>query len=86
MNGCFFQHFSKVYGKNWLFFLNTGKRFFVEFHLKVNRKSIGYFEIEIFEIALQLALQNNPIGMILCDNDWKFWAIEINFLKKANTF
>ena len=54
------------------FCLNRGKRFFLEFHLKVHRKSIGYFKIGILKIALHLALQNRPIGMLLCDNHWKF--------------
>ena len=50
------------------FCLNTGKCFFAEFHLKVKRKSIGYFKIGIFKIVLQ----NSLISMVLCDNHWKF--------------
>ena len=58
MNGCFFQHFSKVYGEIWVgFCLNTEKQFFLEVSFSSQQKEHGFFwkmVLEIFKIALRL--------------------------------
>ena len=58
MNGCFFQHFSKVYGEIWVgFCLNTEKQFFLEVSFWSQQKEHGFLwkmVLEIFKIALRL--------------------------------
>ena len=73
-NECwFFQHFTKVYDKIWVYFgLNTRKRLFLRgFILEPTERA--YFlqkrVLRIFKITLRF--------MFLCDNNWKFWTFSI---------
>ena len=72
MNGCFFQYFSKVYGKIWVVFcLNTGKGFFFRgFILKPTEGAYVFLKNGTSDF------QNSPpferSACFLCDNHWKF--------------
>ena len=67
-----FSAFQQSLQQKLVFVLTQENAFSHRFHFKANRKSIGSFKIGIFKKALHLALQNSSIGMLLCDNHWKF--------------
>ena len=87
MNDCFFQHFSKVYGKIWgCFCLNTRKRLF---DFQSNRNSIGFLK------SGSRDFQNNPpferwscFYVKITENfeRFQYFNFEINFLKNKTLF
>ena len=83
---------SKFYGKIWVGFrLNNGKRFFLEFHFKANRKSIGSSKkvLEIFLLRIALRLRDWHVFMwqsLKIEKRFQYFKFETDFLENENHF